>query len=98
MGHWVLEAPNPIHVTVGWPETQGLSGLNEWQFSVWQQQDLTIWSVDSFTALIAKWGSRPRQVDTDVDVRMGFSFSSGLSTKQSRLEVSKAKLQAAANL
>lgn len=80
-GSWRLRTQSTLQW--GGQKHKAFLGSMRGNFSVRQQQDLTIWSVDSFTALIAKWGSRPRQVDTDVDVRMGFSFSSGLSTKQS---------------
>ena len=60
-------------------------------FSVKQHQDLTIWFVYSFTALIPKWGLRPRRVDAEVDVSWGSCFLRTFSAKQARLEVSKAK-------
>ncbi|WKA01455.1 hypothetical protein VitviT2T_019736 [Vitis vinifera] len=96
MGRWVLKAPNPIHVTVGGQQHKAFLGSIRGNFSVRQQRDLTIWFVDSFTALIPKWGLRPRRVDTEVDALMGFfCFLRTFSAKQSRLEVSKAKPPAA---
>ncbi|KAL6326230.1 hypothetical protein AAG906_001625 [Vitis piasezkii] len=79
MGRWVLKAPNPIHVTVGGQQHKAFLGSIRGNFSVRQQRDLTIWFIDSFTALIPKWGLRPRRVDLEVDALMGFLFPQGLS-------------------